>query len=142
MSSGHEVMLGFQWIIGILGADTTLAGFAPGGVKRALAPPDTATPFVIVGYQAGSDVTTMNAFRVMSSLLFQVKASGPASGTVALANAAEQIDVLLDQKSGTTTGGYVLSCSRQSPLEVDELVTGELWTNIGGLYRLQIEQTS
>jgi len=138
--AGHEVALGFEFLIGLL-TDSTLQGYAPGGVRRAYAPPETTPPYVIVGYQAGHDVTTMNAFRMMSAMLYQVKVVGPSSGTSVLAQAAERIDQLIDQQKGTVAGGYTLACWRQSPLEVDELVSGELWTNLGGLYQVYLEQT-
>jgi hypothetical protein len=145
--AGHEVALGFQFLYGVLSGDATLASYAPGGVFRALAPPDTATPFVIIAYQAGSDSVTMNGFRMLDDLVFQVKAVGPAISMTSIVSAAERIDQLL---GGTNTGpasgvigsnlGQCLACYRQSPLAMDEITNAELWTNIGGLYRLIIEQ--
>ena len=94
----------------------------------------------------------MNGYRMIDDMLFQVKAVGPASATATIASAAERIDVLLGGPSSLPASGPVsrlinrrrshLACYRQTPLEVDELVNGELWTNMGGIYRLQIEQTS
>lgn len=145
--SAHEIALGFEWLYSTLSADTTLAGFAPGGVWRALAPPGTATPFVVLVHQAGTDAVTMNGFRMLDDLLFQVKAVGPANITATVASAAERIDILLGGPPGTPASGatadnlgQVLACYRQSPLQLDELVSGELWTNMGGLYRMIIEQ--
>jgi hypothetical protein len=135
----HETGLGLLWLMGVLSADSTLAGYAPGGVARAMAPASTATPFVIVGYQAGHDVTTANAVRIMADVIYQVRASGPASQTAAIVNAAGRIDTLIDSKKNqTVTGGLVLSSSRDEPLEYDELVAGAQWSNFGGLYRLII----
>jgi hypothetical protein len=145
--AGHEVALGFQFLYGVLANDTTLTSYAPGGVYRAMAPPTTATPFVVMAYQAGSDSTTMNGFRMLDDLLFQVKVVGPATSMTTIANAAKRLDQLL---GGTNTGpasgviganlGQCLACYRQSPLAYDELQNAELWTNFGGLYRLIIEQ--
>lgn len=142
--SAHEIALSFEWLYSTLSGDSTLAGYAPGGVFRSLAPPTTATPFVIMSYQSGLDSLTMNAVRMMSELLFLAKAVGPATSMAGIVNAASQIDVLLKRTSGTTVDGLgaILACYREQPLEVDEIVNGELWTNIGGLYRLQIEQIS
>lgn len=136
----HEIGLCYQWLVSTL-TDTTLQGYAPGGVRRGMAKTGTSTPFVIVAYQAGSDNTTMNAVRVMDNLLFQVRASGPASSTTAIVNAASRIDALIDgQRNQAITGGVVLCCYRDSPLQYDELVSGELWSNFGGLYRIEIQQ--
>ena len=145
--AGHEVALGYQFLYGVLSADTTLSGYAPGGVFRALAPPDTATPFVVMTYQAGSDSVTMNGFRMLDDLVFQVKVVGPATSMANIASAAERLDQLLGGTSAGPTSGVIgsnlgqcLACYRQSPFSMDELQNAELWTNLGGLYRLIIEQ--
>lgn len=140
--SAHEIAAGFAWLYSTLSSDIALMSVAPGGVWRSLAEPESATPYVIMSYQAGSDSTTMNAFRLLVDALFQVKAVGPALEIASIAVAAARIDALLGcpPGAGTTQGGYIAASYRQSPLEVDELVSGELWTNMGGLYRLQIQQ--
>lgn len=136
-----EVVVGFSWLFTVLSADSALTGFAPGGIRRALAPPGTATPFVIMIYQAGSDIITMNGYRLLVDCLFQVKAIGPASNTAAIASAAARIDNIIGHPpvSGSVAGGYVAASYRQSPIALDTLENGEEWTQFGGLYRLQIE---
>lgn len=143
--SGHEGMLALEWLNSVLSGDSTLSGYAPGGVWRGMAPQETPTPFIILSLQSGSDVVTMNAVRLMDDLLVQVKAVGPAATqTAMIANAAARMDALIGNppNAGTTQDGlgYVLASYRQSPLIVDELVAGDVWTNIGGLYRIEIEQ--
>lgn len=142
MSGGHEIMLAFQWLYGVLSGDSTLTGYATGGIWRGVADPGVTPPYVIMSHQGGSDTITMNAFRIMSLLLFQVKAVGPASITQQVTNAAFRIDQLIGSPptAGSVVGGTVLACYRESALVVDELITGEKWVNIGGLYRLEIEQ--
>ena len=139
--STTETALAYNYLYSTLAGDTTLAGYAPGGVWRALAPPGTATPFVVFNFQAGSEALTLNAYRVMSNQLFQVKVSGPATGMTALVQAASRLDDLLRLSSGTPSGGLVLSCYRETPVAMDELVSGVLWSNLGGLYRLLITQS-
>lgn len=140
----HEVVIGYQYIYATLSPDSLLTGYAPGGVHRSLAPPETQPPFVVMSYQSGQDVLTMNAFRTMVSAIFQVKCVGPASMITALANAAARIDALLGSPptSGTATGGLVAASYRESPIALDEIVAGEVWSNWGGMYRMLIEQTS
>lgn len=142
MSSGHEIALGFSWLYAVLNGDATLMSEAVGGVWRGLAPPSTAVPFVMMAHQAGADKISMNAFRFFSEVMYQVKCVGPASMTATIALAAERIDILLGNATGTTTGGAILYCYREQPLFLDEIVNGEVWSNIGGLYKLAIEQTS
>jgi hypothetical protein len=37
------------------------------------------------------------------------------------------------------TNAAILACYRESPIVMDELVSGTKWTNIGGLYRLEVQ---
>jgi hypothetical protein len=145
--SAHEIALGLAFLDNLLASDSTLAALAPGGVHRALADPGDATPYVIFGYQAGSDSVTMNGVRMLVEATFQVKAAGPANQTAEIAAAAAQIDVLLGGGEGlrdqTITSGYIHAIWRQSPLWVDEPpVNAIVWSNAGGLYRMQIQQAS
>ena len=65
--------------------------------------------------------------------------------TTTLAQAATEIDKLLRRPAGTATPdglGYVLACYRETPVMKDDLVNGEKWSDVGGLYRILLEQTS
>lgn len=153
--AGHEVLLGLAWLDSTLGGDSQLATYAPGGVWRSLAEPSgtvpTPTPYVIFEFQSGTDSVTMNGFRVLTRALYQVKAVGPANNTAGLANAAGRIDALLGGPPGFPPGGipiviggqsmgWLYSIYRESPLLQDELVSGELWTNAGGMFRMEVGQ--
>ncbi len=145
--SVSEAVLGLQFLFGILSADSTLAGYAPGGGFRSLAPDGTATPFWVVSLQsAGQDSLTQQAVRLLAHPLFLIKVSGPASQMTAIANAAAQIDVLLGGGQGvrkqSLTGGYIADCHRESVHLQDEIVNGVVWSNLGGLYRLEVEQST
>lgn len=135
-----EVALGLDFLYTTLSNDPTLTSLVPGGVFRAFAPPTTSTPYIIIALQSATDVITMNAFRLYENALYQVKVIGPILEMNTLVQAASEIDTLLGLTSGTVTNGHILYCYRESPLQVDELVNGVQWTNIGGLYRLAIQQ--
>jgi hypothetical protein len=137
----NEVNLGFAWLHSKLSADSTLLSYAVGGIWRGYAPSGTITPFLVVAYQSGHDKLTMNGIRVLSHLLFQCRVSGPAIITTAIENASNRLDDLLKRTSGTTSGGIIDACYREETLYYNEVVVGEKWSNIGGLYRLIIEQT-
>lgn len=144
--SANEILLGFSFLYSTLNGDLSLSGYAPGGIYRSLAPPNTTTPFVVYSFQSGSDSVTMNGFRMVVECSFLVKAVGPAKSMAAIANASARIDVLLGGPPGTPvsgnpTGGKVLSCYRQAPFHLDELINADLWSNSGGSYRLIIEQS-
>ncbi len=34
----------------------------------------------------------------------------------------------------------ILACYRESPLDLPELIAGEVWESLGGLYRLEVQQ--
>src|SRR5690242_12798246 len=118
--SAHEIAAGFTWLYNTLSSDAALMSVAPGGVWRSLAKPGTATPYIITAFQAGSDSTTMNAFRMLVDALFQVKAVGPGLDIGSITAAAARIDALIGSPpaSGTTQGGNIAASYRQSPLEV------------------------
>jgi hypothetical protein len=138
MSASHEVSLGFAWIYSTLSGDSTLNATLTGGVWRALAPPSTVAPYVVMIYQAaGKDSVAFRGTRAYSDLLYQVKAVGPSNSYASLVALSARLDTLLTLATQVAvTGGTILGCYRSSPLQVDELVNGELWSNIGGLYRM------
>jgi len=95
ITPGHEAAYGLQWLTSVLSGDATLSGLAPGGVWRGVADAGVATPFVIVAYMAGTDVTTMNKVRLFSIPLYQVKCVGEARITAQIVAGANAIDALL-----------------------------------------------
>lgn len=136
----HEITLGFEWLYSVLSTDSTLQGYAPGGVYRSLAPPSTASPYVILIYQAGTDAVNFGGGRAYASMIYQVKAVGPASNTAGIMNAAARADGLITTGAQVSiTGGTILSSFREQPLQIDELVNGEQWSNFGGLYRILVK---
>ena len=144
--SANEVMLAYEFLTTTLNADSTLTGLVTGGIWRSSAPVETVPPYVVMNFQAGSDVLTLNGVRIYDSLLFQIKTIGPAVQTTTLLSAANEIDSLLKRTSGvplTADGlGAILACYRESPVQLDELINGELWMQLGGMYRIQLQQTS
>jgi hypothetical protein len=95
-----------------------------------------------MSYQAGSDVTTANGVRLISTPLYQIRVSGPASATDKLEQAVSRLDDLFARTDGFTQGGLVLACYREQPLAFDQIVNGKQWSSFGGLYRLEIQQIS
>lgn len=145
--SVNEAYLGFVFFRGLLTPDVTLQGYAPGGGYRAMAPSTTTPPFWVMSLQSpGVDTTTQQGVRLLCNPLFQVRVVGPEAMSAQIASGAERIDVLLGGKDGlrnqNITGGFIAACIRESVLQTDTLVNGELSTSIGGLYRLIIEQTT
>lgn len=137
MTAATEVALGFEWMASVLSTDSTLTSLAPGGVWRSLAHPLSTFPYVVMVHQSGADTVTFGGRRAYSDLLFQAKVEGPSSSTAALLLAAARVDSLLTQISQTTvSGGTILACFRFQTLDIEELIAGEMWSAIGGIYRL------
>ncbi|SRR5260221_5257038 len=106
IAGGIEAYYGFQWLKSVLVADSTLTALAPGGIWRGSAPPAVpgttpVTPYIILGFQSGIDVLTINAYRLMTQPLYQIRAFGPAAISTTIAAAAAEIDLLLARTSGT-----------------------------------------
>lgn len=153
MANYSESYLALVFLMSTLKGDSTLAGLCPGGVYRELIPPAAVPPYVIIGQQAGSDYLTANAFRIFDTLLFRIEAHGMAVQADTLAQAAARIDKILGGPPNlpltqvivvnSITEGIVLSCYREQPLQLDEVInTTEQWSRFGGLYRLEVQQVA
>jgi hypothetical protein len=124
-------------------ADSALVAAAVGGVYREYAPVDTVAPFVIVAQQVATDVLTVNAIRLFVSILLQIKAIGPSGqggNYGALVTIADRIDALFKsvRDVGLGTGG-ILCCYREQSLAYSELINGQPWSHLGGLYHIELQ---
>lgn len=140
-----ETAQAYAWLSTTLNADSALTSAATGGVWQGFARMGTVAPYAVFSQQSAADTLTMNATRLFTSLLLQVKAVGPARGVsgsnfTTLVTIANRIDVLLGRTGPVTlaTGG-VLACYREQPIQYEELVNGEQWTHLGGLYRCLLQ---
>lgn len=138
-----EIAQAFQWVATTMEADSALMAAATGGIYREYAPIDTPAPFVIVAQQVGTDVLTVNAIRLFTSLLLQIKMlgpSGPGGNYAALVVGADRIDALFKsvRSVGLGTGG-VLACYREQSIAYGELVNQQPWSHLGGLYRIELQ---
>lgn len=136
-----EVAQAFQFVDATMRADTSLMSVATGGVWQGRADAGVIAPFAQYGQQTGTDVLTLNAVRLWSSILMQIVAIGPSNNFAALVTIANRIDALFGRAGpiGLSQGG-VLSCYREQPLALDEpLVNGQAWSRLGGLYRIALQ---
>jgi hypothetical protein len=138
-----ETAQAFSWVATTMQADSALMAAAVGGLYQGLAPVDTVAPFVLVIQQTGTDVLTMNANRLFVHILLQIKAlgpSGPGGSYSALVTIADRIDALFKRAGpvGLSSGG-VLACWREQSLAYSELVNGQPWSHLGGLYHIELQ---
>lgn len=118
-----------------LSGDATLAGLAPGGVWRGVAPVD-ATGVVVVFNQTGEADTYTFAQRATSESLYTVKAIAPGESAAPAWAAAERVETLLNDGAITLDAGTVLACRRDTVISLTESDAGEQYQHAGGIYRI------
>jgi hypothetical protein len=129
----------FTWLDSVLTGDAVQMNYLQGVINRDYALPATLAPYVIMSRAGGLDVVTATARRIYSDDTYQVKVVGPASMITTIASAYDRLDVLINRQSNYEVAGRILSCYREQPFHVTELVNGQPWDNLGGLYRIEIE---
>lgn len=120
-------------LIGILSADATLAGLAPGGVWHDVAPQATVLPFVIVSLQTGADEPQFGGV-AWQECLYLVKAV--AATATAAESVAARIQALLEGATLTLTGYASMSVRRDDLVEQVEVDGDRRWYHEGGSYRI------
>lgn len=125
-----------QWLYERLSGDSTLSGLVGGRIYSYLAPQDAALPFVVFSHQAGHDVRGVGPARIMTSLVYQVKAVGQGHSFQQLKAIADRLDALLQGASGSVVDGTVLMCVREQPVEYVETDDGIQYRHLGGMWRI------
>jgi hypothetical protein len=138
------IPLAEQWLQEVLAGDTGLVALLPKypganpSIYGYVAPDNAPYPVVIYSYHSGSDVYGSGTARIMSHLVYQVKAVGEGASFSTLGPIADRIDELLHGALGGVTGLSVLSCIREAPVAYAEIENGIQYRHLGGLYRLQV----
>lgn len=148
----NEAALGLQFFDIRLASDVTLLSYAPGGLRRGIAPAGILSPFTGMALQSpNQDTLTSTAIRVLVRPLYQVVAvgidsPGPLSQIQQIIDAAAQIDALLGGEDGLRNiailNGYIYACYRESTIATTMEEEGQTWFLNGGLYRLELKSTS
>lgn len=135
---GHVHLIARRWIFQQL---DSLSGVVP----TSRIPPGPWPPNIIYLYvveQApGNDQTALGGKRVQTQPLYLVCVIAAGESLAALEDTATTLDMLLhDQAGEVTTGGRVLSCTREQPFSRTEIDKHDVYTYLGGLYRLQVQE--
>jgi hypothetical protein len=136
--AANEIVLADKWLYSVLAGDTALMALAH-GVYSYIAPAGAVSPWVLYNFQGAHDVIAVGAYRIFNSGLYQVKAVGQSNSLAALGAIAERIDVLLDRKTATVTGGVILASHREQPMAYAEQSDGLRYNHLGGIYRIQVQ---
>ena len=141
-----ETAQALQWAESTMQADSALMSIAIGGVWLSYAPIGTVPPFAIMSQQTATDVLTVNAVRLFTDILLQIKMIGPSNGIVganfsALTTGADRIDALFKSVRDVGLGGSggVLCCYREQIISYSELINGAAWHHLGGLYHISLQ---
>jgi len=138
-----ETAQAFQWVATTMQADSALMAAATGGIFQGYAPESTLPPFIMVNQQVATDVLTVNAVRLWTDILLQIKAlgpSGPGGNYGALVTIADRIDALFKSvRSVSLSSGGVLCCYREQSVAYSELINEQPWSHLGGLYHLELQ---
>jgi len=134
-----ELAQALQWAESTMQGDSALMTVAVGNIWLAFAPIGTVAPFVIMSQQAATDVLTVNAVRLWTDILLQLKMIGPATNYAALVAGADRIDALFKSVRSVGLGGTggVLCCYREQIISYSELINGAAWHHLGGLYHIE-----
>lgn len=135
-----ETAQAFGWLYSTMVADSALMAAATGGVFQGFADLATVPPYVLYIQQSNVDTLTLNARRLFTRGLFQIKAVGPTANYAALVTIADRIDALFKSVSSVAlSSGGILECYREQSLAYDELVNGQAWSHLGGLYNIDLQ---
>ena len=146
----NEIEVVENWIRDVLVADGTLNGIVSGRVWKYAAKQGSASPYVLYGFQAGSDVQGLGKVRLLTRPLYFVRAvknnGFPDSTFNVVTNRIDEViaNAVRDNKTssdGLTT--YVISARRIQPISFTEKnPTSEIPIfHVGGLYRLEVSES-
>lgn len=125
-------------------AVTSLLGTAPNysGIYETLIPESAPLPAIRFQFQAGVDTVAIGQFRVFTRPLYLVEA-------VTLGDEAHTAGLIANQIEAALTGiqNYLVSpdnviimgCFREQPYRMVEVVEGQRFNHVGGLFRLFIQ---
>ena len=139
MSIADPVSPAFALVYSTLHGDATLMALIS-GVYQGMAPDVAYTkPYAIMTLQAGVDTLTATAVRMLSRLTLQVKIVGTGADRASVRSAFARLDALLmPNGQPLRLQGGTLALYRTGLISYDEVDGGTLYTNLGGLYRVEV----
>jgi hypothetical protein len=141
-----------RWLYQTLSQDTVLGDLVHGRIYGYLAPPGATLPYVVYSHQSGRDVRALGPTRIMTDMVYQIKAIGSGGSFAPLKSIVDRLDdllqgaagVVIDPRSDIMTRGlagqlirrHVLMCVREQPIAYVEVEDGMQYRHLGGLWRI------
>lgn len=122
-----------KWVEDRLKADATLISLGVAArVYRYVAPPAAVMPYVVLAMQPGAaDVVGLGISRILSDMLFGVRAVGSYEDQATLESIAARFDPALQVRESAGVG-----CVRTNPLSYQTTEGGQYLRHLGGVYRV------
>lgn len=140
MTVVSEVLEVDRWIYATLSADATIISEVADRIHDHPAPKES-RPLITFQYIGGSDVIVTGGHRVMTRGRWIVRAIVDGSSHGPAEPIAIRIDELLNDATGSTAQGTILSSVRDTPFRLSE-VDGELnYRHLGGIYTIRSQAT-
>lgn len=140
MAQGQEVQAAQEWLYTTLSGDAQLTAVVGDRIYPRRAPQNTAYPYVFFQLQSGLDTNAANAVRIWTDCLFSVFVVTKGSSSEPIEPALKRIDALLHKASPTTNDrGEIFDCVRENALELNPVVNGIEYLQIGGVYRIHVQ---
>ena len=119
---------------------TAVTNEAVGGVFNQMAPEGTQTPFVV--FQAMSKVDDYWSYTGRGgTAVYMIKVIDESRWPKAASDIDTQIDSAMQDVALSVTGYALLQCRRESDIYLVENSEGRTFQHIGGLYRIEADQS-
>ena len=119
---------------------TAVTNEAVGGVFNQMAPEGTQTPLVV--FQAMSKVDDYWSYTGRGgTAVYMIKVIDESGWPKAAADIDTQIDSAMQDVALSVTGYSLLQCRRESDIYLVENSEGRTFQHIGGLYRIEADQS-
>jgi hypothetical protein len=136
--AAEELEMG-RWIRATVTNDSTLMSLVSGAWSE-LIPNDASLPAVKYEFVSGQDYIVVGGERIMTTCLYRIVVTGKGPSPSGIVAAVARLDELFRKTQGSTTNILVLSSVREEPFHFTEVQNQEVYTHVGGLYKLQAQE--
>ena len=136
----NEIGRAQKWIYDKLVADPDVEDVIGTRVYANQAPEGVDFPLILFSFQGGFDTRGNGTCRIQTNPVFQIKVICESAPDDDVLLVADRIDELFQEAVTEISEEYVFSSRREQPVQFAEPKPGsaEIYTHVGGLYRLVI----